>query len=475
MAHRVPITIRLNSFEGPLDLLLYLIQSHELDISKISIARITDQYLAYVRLMQELNFDIASDFLVMAATLIQWKSKALLPQENADGAQAGAEDGELSPEALLRQLMEHQRFLAAGEELSRLTLLGEDVFTRQITRAPVEKVWKEMDVTQLLTTYQDLLVRERKRTTILKKETVSLATKITHFADRLTVGKLTGMSTLIDEMKSRPEVVVTFLASLELSRLKKMRLHQEGTYQEIYVELLESIHGFNTQLATGFDNIVENVDSAARSAESAPAAPAPDSGIADLLAGNAGSGDAALGAAELGGTSGVGSSEAGAGDSAGNALGNDQPLFAGPSSRREAKRAARLARKGASGRSDGKGDDSPASGGATGGAGAADATAGDGADAQAFAAGTDTPVAAGAPQETHASGVDLESFGESREPELGHVLAGVGAPRADSVGETDAGGADRGASAGDELGTPAAGGLGTDSGTESVRDQDHGN
>src|SRR2546421_31911 len=81
MAYRVPITVRLESFEGPLDLLLYLIQSHELDITRVSIGRITDQYLAYVYLIQELNFDTASEFLVMAATLLHWKSKSLLPVE----------------------------------------------------------------------------------------------------------------------------------------------------------------------------------------------------------------------------------------------------------------------------------------------------------------------------------------------------------------------------------------------------------
>ena len=81
VSQRLPITVRLESFEGPLDLLLYLIQSHELDISRISITQITDQYLAYVQLLQELNFDTASEFLVMAATLLHWKSKAVLPQE----------------------------------------------------------------------------------------------------------------------------------------------------------------------------------------------------------------------------------------------------------------------------------------------------------------------------------------------------------------------------------------------------------
>src|ERR1700733_13340889 len=121
MAHRVPITVHLESFEGPLDLLLYLIQQHELDISKVSISKITDQYLAYVRLMQELNFDAASEFLVMAATLLHWKSRALLPQEEkTDALGLAGEDGIFSQEDLVRQLLEHQRFLEAGETLAHL-------------------------------------------------------------------------------------------------------------------------------------------------------------------------------------------------------------------------------------------------------------------------------------------------------------------------------------------------------------------
>lgn len=272
MAHRVPITIRLDSFEGPLDLLLYLIQSHELDISKISIGKITDQYLGYVRLMQELNFDIASDFLVMASTLLHWKSKALLPQEQkADGSQAGADDGEMSQEDLIRQLLEHQRFRAAGDDLAQLPKLGEDVFTRPNHRPPVERVWREMQITQLALSYQDMLTRARKRTQILKKETVSIEDKIMEFGSRLKVGKLTEMSTLISAVRTRPEIVVTFLASLELARLKKLRVYQEKTYEEIYLELLESLEQFNMQLASGFSAAAEHPALAAP----APAAEAP--------------------------------------------------------------------------------------------------------------------------------------------------------------------------------------------------------
>jgi segregation and condensation protein A len=258
LANRVPITVRLESFEGPLDLLLYLIQSHEMDISRISISRITDQYLAYVRLMQELNFDIASEFLVMASTLLVWKSKSLLPQDkNPDGTAKDDADGVMSQEDLIRQLLEHQRFRAAGEDLAQLPRLGEDVFTRPHQKAPVEKVWKEMDITSIALCYQDMLVRARKRTTILKKETVSLSDKIVDFADRLQVGKMVGMRSLLSAIYSRPEVVVTFLASLELARLKKLRVHQEKTYEEIYVELLESLKGFDSNLASGFDSVAE--------------------------------------------------------------------------------------------------------------------------------------------------------------------------------------------------------------------------
>lgn len=250
----LPINVRLETFEGPLDLLLYLIQTHELDISRISVTKITDQYLSYVRLMQELNFDLASEYLVIAATLIHWKSKSLLPQEDK-GTQTGAdiEDGPLSEEDLIRQLLEHQRFKAAGADLARLPLLGDHVFTRPNGKPPIERVWKTMDVTSIALSYQDMLTRARKRTQILKKETVSLKDRIIEFADRLEVGKPCELTKLLSAAPSRPEIVVTFLASLELARLKKMRLYQQKTYEEIYLELLESLKGFNVDLASGFE------------------------------------------------------------------------------------------------------------------------------------------------------------------------------------------------------------------------------
>lgn len=266
MAHRVPITVRLDSFEGPLDLLLYLIQSHEMDINRVSISSLTDQFVAYVRLMQELNFDTASEFLVMAATLLHWKSKALLPQENKAGELNADEELGMTQEELIRQLLEHQRFLAAGKDLSQLPLLGDDVFTRPNRRPPVEKIWKEMDISSLALSYQDTLAKARKRTTILKKETVSITDKIMEFSDRLKVGMPTDLKEVLSPLAGNPEVVVTFLASLELSRLRKMRLHQEGTYQAILLELLETLRGFDFNLARGFDNPIAQAEAQVQAA-----------------------------------------------------------------------------------------------------------------------------------------------------------------------------------------------------------------
>lgn len=252
MQNRVPITVRLESFEGPLDLLLYLIQSHELDISKISITKITDQYLEYIKLMQELNFDVASEFLVMASTLLLWKSRSLLPREETV-TDAGEEDL-FSPEDLVRQLLEHQRFLAAGARLATLPQLGRDVFTRTNDSLPAVRVWKQSPgLTGLVLSIQDILVRSRRRKHVLIKETVSLEEKILEFGRKLELGKPADLRSLLPADPSRQDVVVTFLASLELSRLSRMRLYQEGIYTAIYLELLANMDALDMNLLTGFD------------------------------------------------------------------------------------------------------------------------------------------------------------------------------------------------------------------------------
>jgi len=248
--------IRLEQFEGPLDLMLYLIQSQELDVSTLSISAITNQYLHAIKLMQELDFDIASEFLVMAATLILWKSKALMPKED-DGVAAEEEaDLPMTQEELVRQLLMRQRYLEAAGRLAGYPLLGEDVFNRPTKRPPVEKIWKEMNTSQLVTTYQDLLLREHKRARIvMKKETVSLQEKIQEFGRKLKLNVPTALESFINDKGERGEWVVGFLASLELSRLKQVKIHQEKTFDPIYVELIKEMINFDSKQTSGFDYV----------------------------------------------------------------------------------------------------------------------------------------------------------------------------------------------------------------------------
>ncbi len=253
---RSNFTIRLEQFEGPLDLLLYLIQSQELDISTVSISRITDQYLNTLKLMGEMNFDVASEFLLMAATLILWKSKALMPKDDDELKTADELALPLTQEELVQQLLNRQRYLEMAGHLAARDYLGDDVFNRPNKRPPVEKIWKEMNVTQLATTYQDLLIREQRRARIvMKKETVSLAEKIREFAAKLTPDKLTCLKDLVADTETRGEWVVAFLASLELSRLKKVKIHQEKTFDPIYIELVELLLDFDARQASGFEYV----------------------------------------------------------------------------------------------------------------------------------------------------------------------------------------------------------------------------
>lgn len=257
---RSSLNVRVPQFEGPLDLLLHLIQTHELEISKLAVSKITQPYLDYVRHMQdqarEETFEIATEFLVLAATLILWKSRALLPQEATAAEAADGAEVPLTPEDLVRQLMEHQKFLALGQQLGERNRLGEDTFTRPNGRPPVAHVFQEMSMTGLSLNYQTLIANARKRTQVLKKETVSMGTKIEHFAARLKLGELVNLRELI-LIHSKDEEVVSFLATLELTRLKKTRVFQQSVYGDIYVELLENLSTLDFGLVQGFESSLQ--------------------------------------------------------------------------------------------------------------------------------------------------------------------------------------------------------------------------
>jgi segregation and condensation protein A len=226
------ITLRLESFEGPLDLLLHLIKKNEVNVYDIPIALITEQYLQYLNLMQELNLDVASEFLVTAATLIHIKSRQLLPRPESA---VGVEDEEIDPrDALVRRLVEHQRFKAAAELLHERETLRSAQWTRPDARVEElagEPVEPELDVDLfgLLAAFRRVLERTKDRPPVLlPPEQISIELRIEQLLERLSETEAFGFDDLFDDVASRGDLIVTFLAVLEMIRLKLVRVFQQG-------------------------------------------------------------------------------------------------------------------------------------------------------------------------------------------------------------------------------------------------------
>jgi len=229
--------VHLANFEGPLDLLLHLIRKHELNIYDIPIALITQQYLDYLNLMQEMNLDIAGDFLVMAATLIHIKSKTLLPRP--DPAQ---DDPEEDPrEALMRRLLEHQKFKAAAEllherEIQRSAVWGrpDERVAEMVGDAPEPEV--EVDLFSLMAAFRQVLERARQRPFVaLPREQLSIEDRIAQLLARLSETEACGFEDLFSDIQSRAGMVVTFLALLEMIRTHIVRVFQQANFGPIRV------------------------------------------------------------------------------------------------------------------------------------------------------------------------------------------------------------------------------------------------
>lgn len=229
--------VKLEAFEGPLDLLLHLIKKHEVNIYDIPIALITAQYLQYLELMQELNLDVAGDFLVMAATLIHIKSRTLLPRPAPE-----QEDPQEDPrDALVRRLIEHQQFKAAAEMLHE----KETVRSAQWTRpdeviAPIAgdkpEPEIEVDLFSLITAFRTVLQRARQRPVVsVPGEQISIEARIDQLLDRLSETEACGFEDLFEDTATRADMIVTFLALLEMIRLKLIRVFQAAAFNEIRV------------------------------------------------------------------------------------------------------------------------------------------------------------------------------------------------------------------------------------------------
>jgi segregation and condensation protein A len=233
------IRIKLESFEGPLDLLVHLIRKNRMNVRDIPIHTITAQYLEYLDLMEELNLDVAGEFIVMAATLIHIKSRMLLPRP--DPTQDDADALEDPRDALVRRLLEHQKFKAAAELLhDRETLrsaqwMRPDASVEAIAGDDYEPEL-EVDLFSLLSAFRAVLERARERPPMaLPPEQVSIEARIEQLLERLSETDACGFQDLFDDTATRGDMIVTFLALLEMIRLKLIRVFQSAQLGAIRV------------------------------------------------------------------------------------------------------------------------------------------------------------------------------------------------------------------------------------------------
>jgi segregation and condensation protein A len=229
--------IRVLDFEGPLDLLLHLIKANEVNVYDIPITLITQQYLDYLDLMQEMNLEVAGEFLVMAATLIHVKSRMLLPRPDPT-----QDDPEEDPrEALVRRLLEHQRFKAAAELLHEKEIQRSAMWHRPdgrvadvVGEAPEPEI--EVDLFSLMAAFRQVLERARARPRVLlPPEQIPIETRIEQLLARLSETEACGFEDLFADVQTRAGMIVTFLALLEMIRLKLVRVFQQGNFGAIRV------------------------------------------------------------------------------------------------------------------------------------------------------------------------------------------------------------------------------------------------
>lgn len=233
-----PFAVHLDNFTGPLDLLLHLIKKNEMEITDIPIAEITTQYLAVIDTLQTLNLDVAGEFLLMAATLLHIKSRMLLPQIVEDGAD---EEDEEDPRAeLVRRLLEYQKYKEAALQLDELPQLNRDLFARS---APAPEVVEEgegefaaVGLYDMLQALQQLL-RERPEPLVheVSAEQLSVADRINQILTSLQGQQSLSFTELFTAQVTRHEVVVTFLAMLELVRLRLVHLLQSQRFGAIWL------------------------------------------------------------------------------------------------------------------------------------------------------------------------------------------------------------------------------------------------
>lgn len=228
------LEVILEQFEGPLDLLLYLIRKQNLDILEVNVSEIVDQYMLYIDMMQAVQLELAGEYLVMAAMLAEIKSRVLLPRNNEEGDEADDED----PRAeLIRRLQEYERFKVAAEDMDALPRLERDVFAVQIDAIEriQERIHPEVDMREIMLAFAAVLRRaERFEHHEIQREQLSTRERMSDILSKLKGDEFTPFTALFSPEEGRLGVVVTFLAILELVK--------EALIDIVQMEIFSAIH-----------------------------------------------------------------------------------------------------------------------------------------------------------------------------------------------------------------------------------------
>lgn len=268
------ILVKVDRFDGPLALLLHLVQKQEMRIQELELNTITNQYLDYLQKMQDLNFDLAGEYLYMAATLLYLKSQTVA-DESQDQNLIKITAGEMGLEIqtrgdLIKRLEELERFQRLGQRLWGLPKKGHEIFVKnKVDRKAIENsILTPLDLQQLTETMMDLIRREKRKYTVVKRDRLSIKEKLIRLKSMLKQGETTQFDMLLDSNETGIiDKVITFISLLELARLKKLQVYQNEDMGTIYIEVKESLESFDPETANGFEPEDETTDAASAPAE----------------------------------------------------------------------------------------------------------------------------------------------------------------------------------------------------------------
>ena len=236
---RDELKVKLGEFAGPLDLLLFLIKQEQANIFDIPVAKITDEYLRYIRLMKSLDISVAADFLVMAATLIEIKSKMLLPRDPlAPGQEEELEDPR---KELVDQLLEYEKYRSAAQMLYERSTIEQAVFRRGTIESDDNNAEISATVFDLLNVFQKIVARHKDQVQLeIEREEISLADMIKALKKRIFEEAELSILSWFEEMHNRRELVTAFIAVLEIVRTDHIKLVQKQTFGDIFLKRVDS-------------------------------------------------------------------------------------------------------------------------------------------------------------------------------------------------------------------------------------------